>query len=198
MSDASRRHDAPPPAPSLPAIRSLPTATRVAVTAVTAVTFACVGSLAGCREKTEPPAPAASAAPPRQGPVDHLAPGELIDGEGLAFGLALPRGLTVVSRISGKITGETEAPPEHVANYFRARVADGKITVGTTSTQFVRVRAKANPSRELDIRVEQTRNGSRVEVMDVTRPTGPTPSSSAEALKEVGLDPNGKPSKQME
>ena len=160
-----------------------------------ALTLACAGAL-GC-SKSEPPPPTVTTALPAR-PVDHLAPGELIDGEAQAFGLSLPRGLSIVGGISGQITGETEAPPEHVSNYFRARVADGKITVGTTSTMFARVRAKANPSRELDIRVEQTPNGSRVDIMDVTRPAGPAPTSAAAALKEVGLDPAGRPAKQLE
>lgn len=165
-----------------------------------AVTLACatwVGALAACG-KTEPPPPAATTAPATKGPVDHLAPGELIDGEARAFGLPLPRGLSIVSQISGQLTGETEASPEHVSNYFRARVGGGKITVGTTSTMFARVRAKADPAKELDIRVEQTRNGSRVDIMDVTSPAGPVPTNAAAALKEVGLDPAGRTVKQME
>ncbi len=151
---------------------------------------------AACRDKEPPPAAATSSGPER--PVDHLAKGELIDGETKAFGLVLPRGLTIVTKITNEVSGETEAPPEHVANYFRARVGDGKITVGTTSTQFARVRPKADPSRELDIRVELTKNGSRVDVIDVTRPDAPAPTSSAEALKPLKLGPNGRPSKQLE
>ncbi|HRG97097.1 MAG TPA: hypothetical protein PLR99_12670 [Polyangiaceae bacterium] len=190
MSDASPRASAPVPPPHLLA--------RFPRAALTLAWATCLGALAGCG-KSEPPPPAATTATPApKGPVDHLAPGELIDGEARAFGLPLPRGLSIVSQVSGQITGETEAPPEHVSNYFRARVGGGKITVGTTSTMFARVRAKADPAKELDIRVEQTRNGSRVDIMDVTRPAGPVPTSAAAALKEVGLDPAGRPAKQME
>ncbi len=155
------------------------------------------GTLLGCQKKADD-TPVPIAAVPSSRPVDHLAPGELIDGDMKAFGLPLPRGLTVVTTMTSQISGETESPPEHVANYFRARVADGKITVGTTSTHFAHVRAKANPARELEIRVELTKNGSRVDVLDVTRPPGPPPSSSAEALKQLGLSPSGRPSKQMQ
>ncbi len=184
--------DASPRAPALPAPRLL--AHRATLTLAWAT---CLGALVGCG-KSEPPPPVTTATAPAPKPVDHLAPGELIDGEARAFGLPLPRGLSIVSRISGQVTGETEAPPEHVSNYFRARVGGGKITVGTTSTMFARVRAKADPAKELDIRVEQTRNGSRVDIVDVTRPAGPVPTSAAAALKEVGLDPAGRPAKQME
>lgn len=130
---------------------------------------------------------------PAPKPPDHLAPGELVPGETLAFGIPLPRGVTVEARTSHGFVGTTYDPPEHVANYFRARVGDGRILVGTTQTQFVRVRAKADPTRELDIRVQALKNGTHVEVEDVTSPQLPVPTSKAEAFKRAGLTPEGKP-----
>lgn len=152
-------------------------------------------SVASCK-KPEPvvDADAAGMQVPAPKPPDHLAPGELVPGETLAFGIPLPRGVTVETRTSHGFIGSTYDPPEHVANYFRARVADGRILVGTTQTQFVRVRAKADPTRELDIRVQALKNGTHVEVDDVTPPqTGPVPTSNAEAFKRAGLTPEGKP-----
>jgi hypothetical protein len=153
--------------------------------------------VASCK-KAEPVVDAGVLPPAPKAP-DHLAPGELVPGETVVFGLPLPRGVAVVAHTSHGIVGNTYDPPEHVANYFRARVADGRIQVGTAQTQFLRVRAKTDPSRVLDIRVEAVKSGTHVEVEDVTAPPtdGPVPTSNSEAFKRAGLTPDGKPSPKM-
>ncbi len=138
-----------------------------------------------------PPRPPASATASSK-PVDHLAQGELLESDQKVFGLALPRVLRVTQRNMGRVVGSSDSSPEHLANFFRARVGGGKILVGSTSTQFLHVRPRADPSRELDIRVEQEKNGTHVNILDVTTPPFPTPTSAAEARKQAGLTPDGK------
>lgn len=154
-------------------------------------------TVASCK-KAEPVVDAGVLPPAPKAP-DHLAPGELVPGETVVFGIPLPRGVAIVTHTSHGVVGSTYDPPEHVANYFRARVADGRIQVGTTQTQFLRVRAKSDPARLLDIRVQALKGGTHVEVEDVTPPPmeGPIPTSNAEAFKRAGLTPDGKPNPKM-
>ena len=153
---------------------------------------------ASCGKEPDPPPPApVPKALPK--PVDHLAAGELVESDVKAFGLPLPRSFQVTTRLTLQTSGEIAAQPEDVANYFRARVGDGKITVGTTSTTFSHVRPKADPKRTLDIRVEKAKNGTRVDVFEVILvDEGPPPTTQADALKKVGLSPNGRPDPQMQ
>jgi len=153
------------------------------------------GSL-GCKKTEPPPPPPAPSAPPK--PVDHVAPGELLEGTESAFGLVLPRDTQVTGRLTRQTTGEIYAPPENVANYVRARVGDGKITMGTTTTTFSSVRPKADPTRVIDVRVERTRSGSRLDVMEVVVTSEPPPPTKAGALKKAGLQANGRPDPQMQ
>jgi hypothetical protein len=151
-----------------------------------------------CSKDPDPPAPVqVPQAPPK--PVDHLAVGELVESDVKAFGLPLPRSFLVITRITQQVSGEVAAQPEDVANYFRARVGSGKITVGTTSTTFSHVRPKADPKRTLDVRVEKAKNGTRVDIFEViVVDEGPTPTTQADALKKVGLGPNGRPDPQLQ
>lgn len=151
-------------------------------------------ALAACKrgETQESPAPAPAPAAASVKPVDHLAPGELVESDQKAFGLVLPRAMRVDRRLMGRVIGSSASSPEDLSNFFRARVGGGKILVGTTTTQFLRVRAVADPSRELDIRVEASRADTQIDIVDVTAPPTLVPTSSAEARKQVGLAPDGK------
>ncbi len=141
---------------------------------------------------TPPPSPKASSLP-----VDHVAPGELLEGNLVLFGLTMPRGFRIVTKLTTSTAGEMDAPPEDLANYVRARVGDGKVTMGSTSTQFSHVRPRADPKRVLDIRVEKQKAGSRLEVVDVIV-VGEVPKSQADALNKAGLTPQGRPDPQLQ
>ena len=155
-----------------------------------------LATTSACKDPPPSPPPAPQT-PPK--PVDHLGPGEMVESDAKAFGLLLPRGMVVTLRMTSQISGEVSAQPENVANFFRARVADGKITVGTTSTNFSHVRPKDDPQRLLDIRVEKAKTGTHVEILEVApTPAGPPPANQAEALKRSGLSASGQPDPQMQ
>ena len=167
-------------------------------TAMTArLPFALMATLAiACGKKDAPDteerqeiAPATSAPVP----VDHLAPGELVEGKENAFGLPLPRLTRVRSAISGFVLADGDVSPEAVANYIRARVKEGTVTIGATETHFENVKVPSDPTRELSIRVGPGR-GQRcvVQVRDVTPPVLPKMNSDAERWKAVGMTPDGK------
>lgn len=157
-----------------------------------------IAYLPSCK-KTEPPPPDATASQaPAPSFSDHVGPGELFEGDIKAFGLPMPRGFVAVTHLTYMLSGELPAPPENVANFIRARVGDGKITMGSTSTFFSHVRPRNDPTRTLDIRVEKVRNGTRIDVAEVLGLNEPVPSSQAEALKKAGLQPSGRPDPQMQ
>jgi hypothetical protein len=130
-------------------------------------------------------------------PVDHLRPGELIEGSEAAYTLALPREFYVNSRFTGMVTAEGPGTPEDVANFFRARVKDGRVLVGVAQTRFQGVHTQKEPGRILQILVEPDPRGgarSRVTVEDVTPPPEPPEGQRdpRSRMKSVGLSEDGK------
>ena len=130
----------------------------------------------GCRKDAtpdvEPPgAAAAPASPASTPPVDHLMPGELVEGKAKAFALVLPRDVTIDNSLRDEVLAHGDATPEAVANYVRARVREGTITVGAMGTTFEHVRVPAEPTRELRIKVSAGRGyRSAIDIRDITPP----------------------------
>jgi hypothetical protein len=149
---------------------------------------------AGCKEKAVEPTPVpASSAPPA--PVDHLAPGELLEGTEKAFGLPFPRGLTVVHGYDDLVIASGLVPSDAVANYFRARLPDAQVTVGPQATVLDRGRSKYAPDLELSVRVEPGMGGagSRVTVRRLTQPKAPVLPDDEARWRAAGFKPNGEP-----
>lgn len=153
-----------------------------------------IGLLVDCKAKGTDPDEARGPVPAASTPVDHLLPGQLIEGKEKAFALGLPRELKVERRFETAVHASGPLSPEDVANFFRARVRDGKITVGATSTKFDKVRVPAEPDRELSIRVESGagERRCRVVVEDITPPKLPDLPDEAARLKAAGFSPTGK------
>ena len=150
---------------------------------------------AGCRKDTtqnvDPPGASPAVAAPV--PVDHLVPGELIEGKARAFALVLPRDVTIDNSFRDEVLAHGDATPEAVANYVRARVREGTITVGAMGTTFEHVRVPAEPTRELRIKVSAGRGSrSAIEIRDITPPVVHDPGNETDRWKQTGLLPNGK------
>lgn len=148
-------------------------------------------------KKTEPPAPP-EPVKPAPSYVDHVGPGELVEGTTSAFGLPLPRTFATTATLTYQVSGEVQATHEMVANYVRARVGEGKITMGSTSTAFSHVRPRADPKHTLDIRVEGGKTGTLLVVAEVQLPSEPVPTTKDDALRKAGLGPSGRPDRQMQ
>ena len=155
-----------------------------------------VAALAGgCnrdRDVTIVTLPSASASKP---PVDHLAPGELLEGDAKAFGLVLPRGVRVDHAFADVVYASGTVAPDALANNVRARVREGKITAGASSTVFDKVRVPAVPDHDLDIVVRPAEGtpvmGAKIEVRDVTPTKSPPMPDEAARWNAAGLKPNG-------
>ena len=153
---------------------------------------ALLAALSGCHGHTDvsPPPPAASALRP----IDQLAPGELVEGPARAFEVPLPLGVTIQQSFTSVIFARGPVDAMRVANYLRARVQGGNVTVGAAATVFENVTVPANPKRILHIRVDPEGQGhaTRLEVRDVTPPQTQPPPTEEGRLEGVGLGPDGK------
>jgi hypothetical protein len=136
----------------------------------------------------------AAPAAPSAAPVDRLAPGELIPGTAKAFGIVLPRDLQVDQALTDVVFASGPINAADLANYVRARVTEGDVSVGATATVFDKVKVNGAPNRLLFVRIYAgpMGRGAHVEVRDVTPPPLPDLPNVESRWKQVGLSPDGK------
>jgi hypothetical protein len=139
-----------------------------------------------------PPAPSVAASPPvAPPPVDHLAPGELIEGTAQAFGLTLPRGLVIEGAFHDLVIASGPVAVHPFVQYLRARLQGGGVREGETSATFDRVQVAAKPGPELRVHIGISPEGVRVEIRDVTPPNIPPAPDEVTRWRRVGLTPDG-------
>lgn len=138
------------------------------------------------------PPVASSVAPP---PVDHLADGELFEGTDKAFGVVLPRNVRIIHGYDDLIVATGTPPADRVANYFRQRLHEGKVTVGARATVFDGVRSAGAPDLELWLSVEPGEGGEgcRIEVRKLTHEKAPVLPDDEARWRAAGFKPNGQP-----
>jgi hypothetical protein len=141
------------------------------------------------RAQVDPAPPAASATP-----VDRLAPGELIPGDQKAFAILLPRDVKIDQALTEVVFASGPVEATDLANYMRARVREGSVSVGASATVLDQVKAVDDPSRLLFVRIfpGPMGRGARMEIRNVTPPPLPDLPSPAERWKQMGLTPEGK------
>jgi len=169
--------------------------------------FACVlafmpsvlgASASGCHrdDASDEVAPTPSAAL-QPAPVDHLAPGELVEGPEKIFGVALPRELALQRQFVDVGYAAGEPPQVAVAKYFSTRVEGGKVTTGDRGAVFEAVHTTADANRTLRIEVATANDGpfagrgSRVTIRDITAVKQPDLPDEAARWRAAGLNPNG-------
>lgn len=147
--------------------------------------------LPACREKPkQEAAPAPSVAPPPA--PDQLRPGELAEGTLDAFGLKLPRIMTVETRFPDAVFATGEAAHKDLVGYVRERVVAENVNTLPTKTVFENVTLKNSPSKKLRIEVIATTAGrAKLVVRDETRPPAKPGLTEEERWREVGLTPRG-------
>ncbi len=149
----------------------------------------------GCQD--DPPALAPSGV--GRVPIDTLAPGEIAEGNEIAFGLRLPRDMRVTSRQARAVFALGRVHFEDVSNFVRDRVEATQIDTGPARTRFIEAVPLRDKSRAVDIEVLVTRRGTELVVRDRTRVPAEPGLSDEERWRRAGLQPNGKPTKdQME
>jgi hypothetical protein len=151
--------------------------------------------LAACRGKDERRAPtAASSAAPIARP-DQLAPGELAEGTIDAFGLKLPRAMTVSAQFPDAFFAQGSLRAEDVAAYVKTRVVAERVETEARKTVFHGATAKSAPApaRVLAIEVLTRDDHTEIVVRDVTRPPAKDGLTEEERWRELGLTPQGQP-----
>ena len=165
---------------------------RAATTALAlALVSACRKDAAPTTEAAEAPVGSAAVAKP----ADHLAAGELIEGKEVILGLVVPRDMKQQFFFGNEGMAVGEVEPELVANYVRARVSGGRLTVGASQTVFESVHVGAD-ARPLRIKIERAKGKCLLDMRDMTpvpAPSGPPAQTDAERWRRAGFGPDGKP-----
>jgi hypothetical protein len=164
--------------------------TRSLARVIALVAVVAVASSAGCK-KTEDDASTRAGAAPSSKPVDHLAPGELVEGKETAFGVALPRAIDRTKTLSPSFYGRVHAPPNAVLAYFQARLTGGKLIKEPGGTLVIDQAHAADPKVVLMLRVDREDGASRIELRDVTPPAPELHATDEERWSAAGLKPNG-------
>ncbi len=161
-----------------------------AVVAFSVLGAACRGSGSSSDSTTSgaPTESAASATPP----VDHLAPGELIEGSEEAFGIPLPRGVHVDEAFVHVVFASGPLTVHPLVQYFRSRLQDGDLREGESSATFEHVTARAKSDRQLTVHIAEVRRTAEIEIRDTTPPPSPNLPDEPARWKNVGLTPNGR------
>jgi len=131
-----------------------------------------------------------------EAPPDHLAPGEIVEGTERAFGLPLPRASRVAVRFAASVHVKSTVTPEQMANFVRARVTEGTVSQGTTSTRLENVIPRDDKAKRLTIEVRPVHggNGDRCElfVRDATPPPFDPSLTVDQRWQKAGITPEGK------
>jgi hypothetical protein len=133
-----------------------------------------------------PPAPSVT-------PADHLGPDELIEGSEKAFGLPLPRGLTVGHRYAYAVDGTGTMTVHALVMYFRPRLQGGTLRESDRVATFEHVTVPGLPPyTDLTIRLATGLNETRVDVVSTTHPPAAELPDVPSRWRQVGLTPDGK------
>jgi hypothetical protein len=147
----------------------------------------------GCKPDTpEASTPEASSSATAKPSPDRLDPGELPPGKEVAFGLKLPRVMTVIRREPFSVHSEGQVQPERVANYLRRNVDAKTIELGSVKTIFDRAVVKGTTAPLLRIEVEKVDIGTRLTVQDLTPPKVDPSLKPEDIWKIHGFDGEGK------
>lgn len=144
-------------------------------------------ALAAC--KTEAPPPPPEPPPPAKTAVDHVDPHEIPEGAEDAFGLPIPRSMSVFARLGDAVRARGELPPDDVANYVRTRVIADRVETGPAKTVFARVTLKSGKGGTLRVEVIRVADRTELYVRDITPPPPSDVVKPTDPWDKPGFDP---------
>jgi hypothetical protein len=141
-----------------------------------------------------PPVPVAATAPsPSQLPADHLAPDELVEGTEKAFGVALPRGVTIEHRYVDTVELSGTMSVHALVKYFHARLQGGSLREGSDVATFEHVIQPGAVDREILVHIEAGRLGTtRIDLTSFLHEHAPPLPDEEARWRSVGLTKDGK------
>jgi hypothetical protein len=125
-------------------------------------------------------------------PVDHLAPGELVEGTQQAFGVALPREATITRSEPGTIYAIASVGVHPLVRYLRSRLLDSHLVEGDTFATFDHVKLHDKQDQVFRIDISAVAGGAALEWDNVTPPPAPNLPDETARWRAVGLSPQGK------
>jgi hypothetical protein len=147
----------------------------------------------GCGRRRSAEVQPAPPAPVTATPVDRTLPDELAEGKDQAYGLLLPRRMTVTRRFTDSIFAAGQVSAAQVSNYVRQHVVAERVETGPVKTVFSRATSRLDPGRVM--RIEVVSRGAETEIMvrDETPPPVKPGLTDAERWREAGFNPDGTP-----
>ena len=126
-------------------------------------------------------------------PVDHVAPGELLEGTDSSFGLTLPRGTQLERQFDNVAFATSTSSVTQLVEYFRTRVREGAFTTGEFSATFEHVKVPGHPGLDLRIAISELRGiRTSIELRDTTPKVIPEYPDEESRFRAVGLRRDGK------
>jgi len=125
-------------------------------------------------------------------PADHLAPGELVEGTQQAFGLTLPRGVTVDTRLPNVVNASGPVAIKPLVTYLRERLEGGSVSSEELATRFVHVKPRGQPGPVLDLYIAPTLGKTLLQVSTEPEVAPSTLPDEPSRWRAVGLTPDGK------
>lgn len=128
---------------------------------------------------------------PQARSADRLPPGELLEGPDEFFGFSVPKGMRGNIKAPGlvEITGRAEF--DKLATYTKDRIAVRHAEMLEDQLVFRNARILGTKDRVFELTVTRQRQGSRLEIQEVTKKPAPQGLSEEERWKRAGLKPNG-------
>ena len=151
--------------------------------------------ISDCKKNADHSAPDPSSNRPSPLPVDHTTPGELGQGDAVAFALSLPRGMKIDAAFVDLIFASGQVPLTSCIDYIRSRVYGGKLSQKEGFARFEHVHTAQEPHRILSIQISGAMPSEfvQIEIRDTTPPPPPALADEEAQWRAVGLHPNGQP-----
>lgn len=144
------------------------------------------------RADPSPKATGPETAAPAPATPDRLPPGELLEGEARAFGLALPRLMTIESATKRTVHARGRVRPETLANYLRARVSVQHVEMADKRLTFPKAQLRGDPKGTV-VRLEIIDEGlsTRLIVRNLMGPPLVEGLTNEQRWEQAGRKPGG-------
>jgi hypothetical protein len=142
-----------------------------------------------CKDR---PKKAVSEAPVPAPPApDRLAPGQLLEGDQVVFGLRLPERTRLAAVFRDSLSAEGPYSPEDLAAYLKPRLDVAHVEMAGARILFPRARIRGAKADIYRVELIPSGQGTTLRLRNITPPPAEQGLSEAERWRRVGLTPSG-------
>lgn len=141
--------------------------------------------------KDTAPAPPSVQEAPQPNTPDRLPPGRLLEGTEEAFGLVLPRKLTVQARFPEEVQAAGEVNSGDLIDFVKDRVLSDHVEMAGDHVVFPKVSVKAAEGRVVRVEIFGKGQKTWLRIRDLTPPKAAEGLTEEERWKRAGLTPKG-------